>query len=1092
MDTSRDILSRKNITKSQMRSDSNIPTTLEKQFVEGQFLQQLESFSPVRWKIIKLDRWNQTEADTGRTSWTQTVMMTELEKSILHLNNWLETDQVQDAVKEITSFPQDDIISNNYRLLDLLLRGTNADDRKTGERGKNVHYIDLNVPENNSWVAVNEMKFRILGTEKSFYPDIILFVNGLPLVVVECKSPKENDAIGTAIDQLMRYSELRGYEKEGSRELFYYNQFIIATCRDTAKFGTITTHLEKHFFKWSDPYPFDLNEIPHGETSPNDQQRLVQGMLYPANLLSLLKSYTVFAEDDEGNIIKVVGRYQQFRAVKKTVSRLLHGKNKRERGGIIWHTQGSGKSLTMVFLIREMYNFPQLQSWKVILLTDRVQLDRQLKETARSIGYTINDPPDTRQLKAELRTSNAEIVSAMIHKFQERELHEIFPELNPDEKILILTDEAHRSQYSLLGANLDKALPNATRIAFTGTPIEKTKDTFGGYIDQYTMRQSVEDGVTLKIIYEGRVYDSEVKDQRGMDDLFDDVFKECTLDEKLQVIGYGTRQAYMEAWTTIRAKAADMLAHYFRQIYPNGFKAQIVTCSKEAAHRYNVAINDELKAIIEHFNHEPDIPYISKYLKEHIDNLKLSAEAILQITNEKSIHPSNVNIEKLKDFETAVILSAGHNDPPHIKEYSDYNKHVSQIKSFKTPFGKEKDGTIGNTGIIIVVEMLLTGFDAPIEQVLYLDRMIVAHNLLQAIARVNRIGGENKNHGFVVDYIGVGNHLKEALDKYFKEEDANEAYKFIDENELFLTLDSTNKALWEVIKNAGISDLNDLDAFYDIFYDEEIRYRFIEAYRKFMKAIDDVFPRKEALNYLQDMFRFSEINVQAGRHLRDIRMSMKGVPQKLRMIADKYLESLGIDEKVRPISILDENFLENVSKRTRNKTKAAEIEHAIREHINIHIDEDPELYTTFSEALMEILRSLRDNWNEIYMRLEELRNKIKAYQNENTYGLNRKTQMPFYRIFKKEIFGDKELNEDEISTIVGLTKDIFEEIKREITLTGFWQRPAMQNNLKSKLQKVLIGQEFGKLPDIFSKYNQIISRVMEVAKRNSDTIIFSE
>lgn len=1075
-----------------MSSRTNILTTREKKYVEEQFLQQLESFKPVKWEILKLDRWGQTEAQTGRKSWTQTVMVAELEKSILNLNTWLEADQIQDAVKELTSFPQDDLISNNEKVLDLLLRGTTADDRKTGERDKNVSFIDLNTPENNSYIAVNEMRFRILGTEHSFYPDIILFVNGIPLVVVECKSPKENDAIGTAIDQLMRYSEQRGYEREGSRELFYYNQFIIATCRDTAKFGTITTHLEKHFFKWSDPYPFELNDIPHGETSPNDQQRLVQGMLYPTNLLSLIKSYTVFTEDDEGNTIKVVGRYQQFRAVKKTVKRLLEGKNKRERGGIIWHTQGSGKSLTMVFLIREMYNFAQLQSWKVVLLTDRVQLDKQLKDTARNIGYTINDPPNTRQLKAELRSSNAEIVSAMIHKFQERELYEIFPELNTDEKVLILTDEAHRSQYSLLGANLDKALPNATRIAFTGTPIEKTKDTFGGYIDQYTMRQSVEDGVTLKIIYEGRVFDSEIKDQRGMDALFDDVFKDCSLDEKLQVIGYGTRQAYMEAWTTIRAKAADMLSHYFRQIYPNGFKAQIVTCSKEAAHRYNLAVNDELKAINEHFTHSPSKPYLSKHIKEHVDKLNLSDELYSLTIAERSIPPSLVTFEKLKDFETAVILSAGHNDPPYIKDYSDYNKHGSQIKSFKTPFGKEKDGIKGNTGIIIVVEMLLTGFDAPIEQVLYLDRMIVAHNLLQAIARVNRIGGENKNHGFVVDYIGIGNHLKEALDKYFKEEDANEAFKFIDETELLLTLESSNKELWDVIKSFGINDLNDLDAFYDIFYDEELRYRFIEVYRKFMKAMDDILPRKEALDYLQDMLRFTEINVQAGRHLRDCRMSMKGVPQKLRMIADKHLESLGIDEKVKPISILDENFLENVNKRTRTKTKAAEIEHAIRDHINMHIDEDPELYTTFSEALIEILRSFRDNWDEIYLRLEELRKKIIAYQNEDTYGLNRKTQMPFYRIFKKEIFVDKELSDDEISTLVGLTKEIVEEVKREISLTGFWQRPAMQNNLKSKLQKVLLGQEFGNLPDIFTKYNQIISRVLEVAKRNNDTILFSE
>ena len=1075
-----------------MKNDSNIPTTLEKQFVEAPFLQQLESMSPIKWTVLRLDRWGQTESETGRTAWTQSVMIKELEDSLVRLNDWLEPDQVHDAVRDITSFQSDNLLTCNKRVLQLLFEGTSADDKKTGEKGKTVRYIDFKNVTLNSFIAASEMRFRVLGSDKAFFPDIILFVNGLPFVIVECKSPRENDAIATGIDQLMRYSEQRGYKKEGNQDLFFYNQVIIATCRNTAKFGTITTQREKHFYKWSDPYPFELEEIPHGETSPNDQQRLVQGMLYPENLLSLIQSFTVFTEDDDGEIIKVVGRYQQFRAVKKTIKRLLQGKNRKERGGIIWHTQGSGKSLTMVFLIREMYNYAELQSWKIVLLTDRKQLDTQLKTTARNVGYTINDPKNITELKKELRSTNAEIVSVMIHKFQERELHEIFPELNTDEKILLLTDEAHRSQYSLLGSNLDKAVPNATRIAFTGTPIEQTKDTFGGYIDKYTMRQSVDDGVTLKIIYEGRIHDSKVKDQKGLDALFDDVFGECTIDEKLQVIGYGARQSYMEAWSTIRAKAADMLCHYINQILPNKFKVQIVTCSKEAAHRYQVAINEELRAIIDHFQLTPSIPYISKYLEEHIINLKLPDDRLARTKEEKSIKPSQINLENLKSFETAVILSAGHNDPPYIKEYAVPSNHEKQILSFKTPFGKEKDGVKGNIGILIVVEMLLTGFDAPVEQVMYLDKMMVAHNLLQAIARVNRTGGENKNHGFVVDYVGVGGHLREALNKYFKEEEINDAYSLIDETEIFKELEASHKALWEALKNSGINNLDDLDALYDIFYDEDIRFKYIEAYRRFMKAMNDVFPRKEALDYVKDMFRFSEINVQAGKHLRDSRMSMKGVPRKLRMIADKHLESIGIEEKVKPISILDDSFFEHVNKRTRQKTKAAEIEHAIREHIVLHIDEDPELYASFSEALMEILRLFKDNWNEIYRKLEELRNKIRAAQTENTYGLNRKTQMPFYRICKKEIFGDKELNEEEITIVVGLTKEIFEEVKREISLTGFWQRQAMQSNLRSSLQKVLLSQEFGNLPEIFSKYNQIITRIMEVAKKNNDTIIYSE
>ncbi|HLG34382.1 MAG TPA: HsdR family type I site-specific deoxyribonuclease [Bacteroidia bacterium] len=1065
-------------------SGDKIKTTHEKQFVEEPFLQQLETMPDIRWKVLRLDRWGQTEIETGRNSFAEVLMMQELEAGIMRLNPWLESDQLHDAVRDITTFQQDNLIVNNQKILGLLLQGTSADDRKNNEKGRTVRYIDFTNPANNVYTAVSEMRFRIPGTEKNFFPDIVLFVNGLPLVLVECKSPRENDALPIAIDQMMRYSEQRGYLKEGNRELFYYNQFIIATCRDVAKFGTITTHKEKYFYKWSDPHPFDLNKLSHGETSPNDQQRLVMGMLWQKNLLNIIQSFSIFTEDNEGNIIKVVGRYQQFRAVKKTIQKLLTGGNKKDRGGIIWHTQGSGKSLTMVFLIREMYQYTQLQSWKIILLTDRRQLDRQLKETGRNAGYTINDPKDINKLKEVLRNTNSEIVSAMIHKFQERDLTEAFPELNTSEKILVLTDEAHRSQYSLLGANLDKALPNATRIAFTGTPIERTKSTFGDYIDKYTMRQSVEDGVTLKIVYEGRVHDSRIKDRQNMDALFDDVFSECTLDEKLQVIGYGARQAYMESWTTIRAKAADMLGHFLNEIFPNEFKAQIVTCSKEAAHRYKISVDEELQAIREYFSKTPEKSYLSKYLEEHIKEMKIPDEKKQEAREKKSIKPSQVNLQKLRELEAAVIMSASNNDSPDIKKYADYTEHEKQIKSFKTPFGSEKDGVKGNTCILIVVEMLLTGFDAPVEQVMYLDRMTIAHNLLQAVARVNRVGADMKNCGFIIDYVGVGKHLKQALDLYFEEEDAENALVMADETELFKELETAHQKILEAVKEVGINDINDLDAYYDIFYDENVRFKFIEAYRNFMKALNDVFPRKEALDYVKDMLRFTEINVQAGRHLRDSRMSMRGVSDKLRVIADKHLLSLGIDEKVEPISILDEKFFEHIKKRKRNKTKAAEIEHAIRDHINIHADEDPELYASLSEALIQILQNNQNNWEEILRLITELRNRVILAEQENTYGLDRKKQMPLFRKFRKELFDNRDLTEDEITTVVGLTKEISEKMLVEVALTGFWSKPAAQNRLKAELQGILLSQEFGKLPNVMSKYNAIISDLMLFAKKN--------
>jgi type I restriction enzyme, R subunit len=288
---------------------------------------------------------------------------------------------------------------------------------------------------------------------------------------------------------------------------------------------------EKYFYRWADPYPRTLEDLEHGDSSPNDQQRLVAGMLDRDNLLEIITNFTLFSTNDKGETIKIVGRYQQFRAVKKAIDRLITKTTPRERSGIIWHTQGSGKSLTMMFMVRAMYRHPNLSQWKVVFVTDRTQLETQLSETGQAVGFTVKLADSIATLKTLLRSDSSDLVMAMIHKFQERDLTETFPRLNTGTNVLIMTDEAHRSQYSLLGANLDKALPYATRIGYTGTPIDKTETVFGDYIDTYSMRQSIEDKVTLEIVYEGRTHNAEVTDKVAMDAAFADVFSDLELDD---------------------------------------------------------------------------------------------------------------------------------------------------------------------------------------------------------------------------------------------------------------------------------------------------------------------------------------------------------------------------------------------------------------------------------------------------------------------------------------------------------------------------------------------------------------------------------
>jgi len=1029
----------------------------ERNHVEMPLLTQLTGLG---WKVFDLDAKQAPQA-TGRASFTEVVMGSVLREQLQIINPWLEADQVEEVVKQLTAnFPSTNLLENNRHAFNLLLESTSvSENRTTGEHSPIVRFIDFEQPKNNNFTAVCQFKVRVLGTEHHIIPDIVLFLNGLPVVVIECKSPKVKEPIPEAIDQMLRYSEQRGAKGEGSPPLFFYNQFVIATCRNEAKFGTITTHSEKHFYRWSDPFPRSIEELDHGSGAPNDQQRLVAGMLDKQNLLDIIRTFTLFSTSNKGELIKIVGRHQQFRAVKKATNRLLEGTTPRQRSGIIWHTQGSGKSLTMMFMVREMYRHANLSKWKVVFVTDRTQLEQQLGETGQSIGFTVKVADSVVKLKELLRSDSSDLVMAMIHKFRETDLTETFPELNNSPYILVMTDEAHRSQYSLLGANLDKAIPNSARIGYTGTPIDKTERVFGDYIDMYTMREAIDDKVTLEIVYEGRTHNAEIEKRSEMDKAFADVFSDYNLQQRLEILGYGSRAAYLEALPTITAKAADMVEHYLTHVFPNGLKAQVVANSREAAVRYKTAIDNALI--------------------ENIQKLELN-------------NPLNIDLALLKKLKSDVVISGNHNDLPEIKAYTDGRKHERIIKSFKLPYDGSDEGVNGEIGIIIVNNMLLTGFDAPIEQVMYLDRVIIAHNLLQAITRVNRVGNAAKEKGFIVDYVGIGHHLKKAIDSYDEREQKEIMGTLSFPEDELRCLQADYNALMELLKKYGLTDLTDHDAFFDLFYDEEVRFEFLLAFKKLTRSMDVVFPARQALDYLPQYNALAEINILAAKHLNDERLSMKGIPPKLRALTDVYLKSIGIEQKIKPISILDEDFERKVGQRTRTKTKAAEVEHAIRHHLEVELDDDPELQASFFDALAAILLDFKNNWQAIYEELEKLRQRIKDAEQEPTYGLHKKKQMPFFRMLKSEVFADADMTEDNISSLVALTQDIFQAVERELKLASFWESVPARNKLKAEIQGILLSPDFNKLPNLVKNRTQIISRIMEIAEKNNDRILFAD
>ncbi|MFN4308264.1 type I restriction endonuclease subunit R [Sulfurihydrogenibium azorense] len=1038
----------------------------EEHYVENPFLAQLQK---IGWKIYRQNKNNPEDVkeiisfDSNgepvygnsvkfRESFREVILEDELKKSIKRINPWIEDDQINEVVRRITTPQANYLLEANREIHDLLIENTSvSENRKTGEKSPTVRYIDFKNPDNNSFIAISQFKVNIPGTEKHIIPDIVLFVNGLPLVVVECKSPVITDPITEAITQLMRYSNRRGV-KEGNEKLFWYNLFMIATSKQVAKLGTITSG-DEHFNEWKDPYPYTLLDI-NKNGKITSQDILIQGTLTKNNLLDILHTFTLFVEDSKGSgVIKIVPRYHQFRAVKKIVKRIKERQTPEEKGGIVWHTQGSGKSLTMMLTVRAINKDPELSKFKIVFITDREHLEKQLKATSKSVGYTVNHANSIEKLKELLQTNTPDLVMAMIHKFQERDLSAEFPTLNESPNILVLIDEAHRTQYNILGANLRKALPNSVKIAFTGTPIEKTEQTFGDYIDKYTIKQAVEDGVTVEIVYEGRAHLAEISDEEAANAKFESVFHAFDNEEKQLILGKYTWKSYLENEKVIKEKAKDMIEHYITHIFPNGFKAQVIAVSRLAAIRYKEKLEEALK------------------------------EKIAQL--EKN-NPNNIDIDTLKRLKVAVIISGTPNDDPQIykKEYTDPNEHDKNIKSFKMPFNKsdEKIGINGDVGIIVVNEMLVTGFDAPIEQALYLDNVLKGHRLLQAIARVNRVY-KNKYCGYVVDYVGVFNHLKEALAVYSDSDIEEISQTVVNKSKIKDELKYIHNQIENFFKKFEISNWREnIDECIDILEDEEVREEFITLVRKFNSTLDKLLPDPEALKYTKDLKIINFIKEATRQRYRDDKLSIKDVSNKIREIVEQYLISKGIDPKIPPIPLLSDEFTIKLKQKP-PKAKAIELEYAIKEHIEKHFEEDPELYERFSDRLKKILEEYKQNWDLLAEKLEGLRSEIKKGREEEiTYGLDPKKEMPFLGLLKNMILGKEPLekySQDRVEFLVKLTKDIVEIIKEKIKIVDFWENYTKRKELTGEIISHLLKQ--GRDSNIFNKRNEIAQRLLELA-----------
>lgn len=1050
---------------------------------------------------------------TGRESFRESLIENRLREALRQINlgpdgnPWLDDSRLSEAVSSLTRTETGKLIEINERMTERLLEGTSVAGLPDWDQGRSQHikFIDFDNPEHNDFLAINQFRMDEPGgqAKKFVAPDVVLFVNGIPLVVIECKSPYVTDPMAEGINQLRRYANQRDLGvPEGNEQLFWTNQFVVSTYGDKARVGTFTSEAE-HFLEWKDAAPLSRDQLAARLGKPaaelTGQELLVAGMLTPANLLDIVRHYTLFTEVS-GRRIKLVARYQQYRAVLKALNRLRTGKTRQadgehdRRGGLIWHTQGSGKSLTMVFLVRAMRSDPVLRAFKVVVITDRTDLEKQLAATAKLSGETVQRARKSAKLRTMLAEQGPALVFAMIHKYRDTdtgkteqgladdEKAESFGVINTDESIVILVDEAHRSQTSTLHANLMAALPNAAKIGFTGTPImregkKRTEAIFGEFIDKYTIRQAEADGAVVPILYEGRTAKGAVAGGSDLDELFEDMFADLS-DAELEKLKarYATTGSVVEAPQLIAAKAKSMLWHYVSTVMPNGFKAQVAASSRLATVRYREALlaaRDDLVAQIEAL---PD--HLRNAEPEEIDRLDRKTQILVRAADQ---------LDLLKGLDFVPVISSTNNDDPTWAQWTDKARQDAVIEDFKKDLGLPGEKT-SPVAFLIVRTMLLTGFDAPVEQVLYLDRAIQDAELLQAIARVNRTASR-KTVGLLVDYYGVGAHLQKALKAYAPEdaEDAIGALASI-KDELPKLRDRHARVI-AVFAQAGIDTFDtdeDVEACVQALADEALRARFGALLKQFLTTLDTVMPRPEALPFVHDAKRLGIISLAAKRRYRDDGLgdfdsSLYG--EKVRRLIDEHVTALDIATKIPPVSVTDPDFIAKVKGLTSDKAKASEMEHALRYHIRKNFDEDPARYTKLSERLDDILKNLTGQWDQLALALTELLSEAQSDEGESTIH-DDPLVARFYGLLEAEFATDASLPEEVRVDIVHLAQEIVVQVEANASMVRFWHNPHAQETLRKQLIHTLDDRDL--FP--FEEQAPLADKLMELAKANQSLI----
>lgn len=918
------------------------------------------------FKKLGFNYFDASIADT-RESINEVILEDRLRQSLLKINPWLQDNTLEKVVRKLKNIQASTLMEANQIVFDFITKKDSITEKPTPEaKPQPVFIIDYENIENNDFLIVNQMKYN--GIHKNSIPDIVVYINGLPLAIIEAKSPKVS--ITDAISDL-------SYYQENSQKLFHYNQICIGMNKGKALYGTIGSQFA-HYSKYKLEDLVELELLV--ERTPTAQDILIYSLFKKEMLLDIIRNFTIF-EIDQGRTIKKLPRYQQLRAVNKILDRL----KTENKGGVVWHTQGSGKSITMVYLAtklrREEAGF---DNPTIIVVTDRIDLDNQISSTFRRTGFSNPiQAVSISNLKELLKDSYGKTLLTTIHKFQERaeEQKEEIEILSDKSNVFVLIDEAHRSQYGMTAAYMRNSLPNAKFIAFTGTPIDKEQKStlrtfYGGsdYIDKYTIKQSVEDGNTLAIRYQTGMPEYFIEKDL-MNEVFSSVFGHESEEKQAKLKSRAASlDTFLMAKRRVEEIAKHIIKHFQEKIYPNNYKAMLVCHNRYQAIAYQKAF------------------------------LKLKEQG-------------------LNSFESKVIMSFDNKkDPIEFRELAvEEDKIKKAIEEFKLPFGNENEKSksgekrFDNTAILIVSDMLLTGYDAPIVQCMYIDKLLKEHTLLQAIARVNRTKS-GKEYGLVVDYAGITNYLTEALKIFSGDLEAQDVMTDI-ENEKTI-LENRHSKMVAFFNDIKIDRFKDRVKFVDecVLYlePEDLRDKYIDLVKLFNKSMDIVLPDSFATKFEYDLKLYNDIKLEAvNTHTPEKMFITREETKKIQMIIDEHLRATGVHYLLHEaIDITDPEAFRRELENKSGKTKELTIANRIKHTIQANKKENPDFYKDIAKRLEELIKAKEEDritQAQLLIEFDKLQEEIRNSKEEwKRLGLASKEQFPIFKTLEKVVPNPKE------------------------------------------------------------------------------------